>query len=41
MIMGMDEEVAEARHWIANHLSLKTDAPISVRLVEGRGKCCR
>jgi mannosyl-oligosaccharide alpha-1,2-mannosidase len=34
MIMGLDEEVAEARHWITNHLSLERP-PLSVSAPAG------
>ena len=31
LILGLDEEFAEARHWVANHLDFEQMNPVSVR----------
>ena len=32
LILGLDEEFAEARHWVANHLDFEQMNPVSVRV---------
>ena len=33
LILGLDEEFAEARNWVANHLDFEQEMPVSVRVV--------
>ena len=33
LILGLDEEFAEARNWVANHLDFEQQMPVSVRRI--------